>query len=189
LIIDHYSFMSRLAKRPLLLPAGVTATMDGRVVRVKGPKGELFVNLLPGISVVVNESDLVVNVKNEDDNKQRATWGLIWALLRNVIVGVSTGYTKQMEINGVGYKATMEKNQLVLRVGYSHPVNFTPPAGVAVTVDKNIITVTGIDKQLVGQAAANIREIREPEPYKGKGIKYIDEVIRRKAGKVTKAAA
>ena len=154
--------MSRLAKRPLPFPPGVTAVVDGRVVRVKGVKGELFVNLLPGISVVINESDLVVNVKNQADPKQSATWGLVWALLRNVIAGVSTGYTKQLEINGVGFKASMEKNQLVLRVGYSHPVNFTPPAGVAVTVDKNIITVTGIDKQLVGQVAANITALCAP---------------------------
>jgi large subunit ribosomal protein L6 len=181
--------MSRLAKRPLPLPANVTATVDGKIVRVKGPKGELMVTLLPGTSVSVADGAISVSTKNETDPKQRATWGLIWALLRNVLVGVSTGYTKQLEINGVGYKAAVEKNQLVLRVGFSHPVNFTPPAGVAVTVEKNVITVTGIDKQLVGQVAANIREIKEPEPYKGKGIKYMDEVIRRKAGKVTKSAA
>ncbi len=181
--------MSRLAKRPLPLPAGVTATVDSGSVRVKGPKGELAVQLMPGVSVAVADGALQVSIRDGMSTKEIATWGLVWALLRNVIAGVSTGYTKQLEINGVGYKAAVEGKGLVLRVGYSHPVTFIPPAGVAVSVEKNVITVAGIDKQLVGQAAANIREVRPPEPYKGKGIKYSDETIRRKAGKVTKSSA
>ncbi len=181
--------MSRLAKRPLPLPTGVTATVESGNVRVKGPKGELVVRLLPGITVTQAEDGLHVAIREDVSTIQRATWGLVWALLRNVITGVSTGYVKQLEINGVGYKAAIEGKNLVLRVGFSHPVNFTPPVGVAVSVEKNVITIAGIDKQLVGQVAANIREVRPPEPYKGKGIKYMDEVIRRKAGKVTKSAS
>lgn len=181
--------MSRLAKRPLPLPAGVTATVDSGSVRVKGPKGELAVALLPGVSVAVEGSALQVSMREGVSTTQFATWGLVWALLRNVITGVSQGYAKQLEINGVGYRAAVEGKDLVLRVGFSHPVTFTPPAGVAIAVEKNLITVSGIDKQLVGQAAANIREIKPPEPYKGKGIKYVDETIRRKAGKVTKSSS
>lgn len=181
--------MSRLAKRPLPLPTGVTATVDSGSVRVKGPKGELAVKLMPGVSVTSAEGSLHVAVRDGMSTKDLATWGLVWALLRNVITGVSEGYSKQLEINGVGYRAGIEGKALVLRVGFSHPVTFNPPAGVAVGVEKNVITISGIDKQLVGQVAANIREIRPPEPYKGKGIKYTDETIRRKAGKVTKSSS
>lgn len=181
--------MSRLAKRPLTLPNGVTAVITGETVTLKGPKGELTVKLLPAAKVEQTAAGLQVTVKNPENIKQRAVWGLSWALLRNMIEGVHKGYTKQLEINGVGFKAAIVKNQLELRVGFSHPVYFTPPTDVKVEVDKNIITISGIDKQLVGQVAADIRAIKKPEPYKGKGIKYVTEVIRRKAGKVAKAAA
>lgn len=170
------------------MPAGVTMTIGQTDVRFKGPKGELTVTIPAGVQVQQTEAGVMVTVKNSKNVRQRAVWGLVWALLRNMIVGVSSGYIKQLEINGVGFKASIVKNQLELRVGFSHPVFFTPPAGVKVETDKNIITISGIDKQLVGQAAADIRAIKPPEPYKGKGIKYVNEVIRRKAGKVAKSA-
>lgn len=181
--------MSRLAKRPLILPSGVTAAIADNSVTLKGPRGELTTKLLPVAKVEQTADSLQVTVKNPANIKQRAVWGLSWALLRNMIIGVSQGYTKQLEINGVGFKAAMVQNQLELRVGFSYSVYFTPPPGVKIEVEKNIITITGIDKQLVGQVTADIRAIKKPEPYKGKGIKYVTEVIRRKAGKVAKAAA
>ncbi len=180
--------MSRIGKLPIPIPDGVTASITDARIDVKGPKGTLGLDIPAGVTVTQTDQQLTVSVKQPDQQTQRALWGLIRVLVRNLVVGVSQGFTKQLEINGVGYRATVNGSNLVLNVGFSHPVDFTIPAGIDIKVEKNVIAVSGIDKQLVGETAAKIRSIRKPEPYKGKGIKYVDETIRRKAGKVVKAA-
>lgn len=175
--------MSRIGKNPIIIPAGVQVTLDALEIKVKGPKGELAQALHRQVKVEQQEQSLMVTVKNPEDKKQRALWGLYRSLIQNMVVGVNEGYKKELEINGVGFKAEVRGNVLVLNVGYSHPVDFSIPAGIKIEVNKNVITVTGIDKQFVGEIAANIRKIRKPEPYNGKGIKYLDEVIKRKVGK------
>ncbi len=143
--------------------------------------------LHPKVKVEMKDNEITVSVGNQENKQQRALWGLFRALINNMVVGVTTGFTKILEINGVGYKAAMSGRKLVLNLGYSHPIELEVPAGLEAKVEKNVITVTGADRQVVGQFCAVIRSKREPEPYKGKGIKYQDEVIRRKAGKVVKA--
>ncbi|MGI6103119.1 MAG: 50S ribosomal protein L6 [Patescibacteria group bacterium] len=180
--------MSRIGKRPIHVPADVTVTVDGKDLIAKGPKGELRLALPP--YAVVEQADSVITVTTSGGGKRaKAFHGLSTRLIANVVTGVSNGYTKSLEINGVGYRAAMQGKTLVLNVGYSHPVNFDVPEGIEITVQKNVITVTGIDKQLVGQVATNIRRVRPPEPYKGKGIRYSDEIVQRKAGKAAKAGA
>ena len=181
--------MSRLAKKPIELPQGVTCEVSEDLITVKGAKGQLQMPVNPRVSVVVADNLVTLTVADPEDIELKAHWGLIASLLTNMIVGVTEGYEKKLEINGVGYKAQIKGKNLELNVGYSHSVEYKVPEDVAVAVDKNIISVSGIDKQRVGQIAAEIRAVKKPEPYKGKGIKYIDEVIRRKAGKVGKAAA
>lgn len=182
--------MSRIGKQPIPIPDGVTVTVKAPVVTVQGPKGSLSCTLHRVASTTVADGVITVTVKDPDDAKQRALWGLSRNLIRNMVEGVQQGFSRQLEINGIGYKAAVGKGELVLNVGYSHPVSFRLPAGVEVVVEKNIITIRGIDKQVVGQVAAQIRAVRPPEPYKGKGIKYLEEVIVKKAGKAaTKAAA
>ncbi|MGB0757782.1 MAG: 50S ribosomal protein L6 [Patescibacteria group bacterium] len=181
--------MSRLAKKPIEIPNGVTVTVADGEVRVKGPKGELSMPENHRVAMAVTDKDITLTIADEKDKEQRAHWGLIASLVKNMMVGVTEGYEKKLEINGVGFKAQMKGKDLELNVGFSHPVTYKIVEGVKVEVDKNVISVSGIDKQLVGQVAAEIRAVKKPEPYKGKGIKYIDEVIRRKAGKVGKAAA
>jgi len=175
--------MSRIGKQPIPVPETVQVTLENGRVGVKGPKGELSRNIPAEVKVVQEEKILKVSVANPDEKSNRAIWGLFQRLINNMVIGVVQGFEKKLEINGVGYQATVKGNDLVLNVGYSHPVNFPIPEGIIITTDKNIITVSGIDKQLVGEVAAQIRGIRQPEPYKGKRIKYLDEVIRRKAGK------
>lgn len=175
--------MSRVGKQPIEVPTGVQINLDGLDLKVKGPKGELSLQIHPSISVEQKENQLLVTIKNKSDKKARALWGLVRSLVNNLVVGVTEGFEKKLEINGVGYKASVSGNKLVLNVGYSHPVEFNLPEGINAAVEKNEITITGIDKQQVGEVAANIRKIRKPEPYKGKGIKYADEVIRKKVGK------
>ncbi|PIR93701.1 50S ribosomal protein L6 [Candidatus Falkowbacteria bacterium CG10_big_fil_rev_8_21_14_0_10_39_11] len=175
--------MSRVGKNPIIVPDGVTVTIGDNQVHVKGPNGELTEVIHPSVIIEQNDKELIVKVNDENNPKERALWGLFRSLVNNLIVGVTEGYKKELEINGVGYRAEVKGNVVVLNVGYSHQVEFALPDGVKVNVEKNIITISGINKQLVGQVAANIRKIRKPEPYKGKGIKYIDEVIRRKVGK------
>lgn len=181
--------MSRIGKKPIVIPAGVTVTITPQLVTVKGTKGELQVPLHRHVTVTQIDSQLEVTVKNPDEKFDRSLWGLSRALVANSIIGVSQGFEKRMEINGVGYKAVPKGQTLELALGFSHPVIFPLPAGISAKVEKNVIIISGIDKQLVGESAAQIRAYRKPEPYKGKGIKYADEVIRRKAGKVVKAAA
>lgn len=185
--------MSRIGKKPIKIPKDVTATLSGHNLVIKGPKGELALKLHPKVSIEIiedgEEKKLLVKVVSPDNVEDRALWGLFRALIENNMVGVTSGYRKQLEINGVGYRVAQTGNKLKLEVGFSHPVDFSVPEGVKLSVEKNIITIDGIDKQLVGEVAAQIRRIKPPEPYKGKGIKYSDEIIRRKAGKAMKGAS
>ncbi len=175
--------MSRLGKLPIELPQGVTLEAADEKITVKGPKGVLSERAHASVRVVQEGQNILVSVQDPEDNKERALWGLYWSLIRNMVIGVTQGYEKKLEINGVGYRAAVSGQTLTVSAGYSHQVPFKLPDGVNASVAANIITISGIDKQLVGETAARIRKIRKPEPYKGKGIKYVDETIRRKAGK------
>jgi len=181
--------MSRIGRKNINLPQDVSVVIDGSAVHVKGPKGELQRTFPKGVSFAQEEKQVIVTIVDPENRQQRAFWGLSRALLANMVDGVSRGFEKKLEIKGVGYRAEMKGTTLVLHVGFSHPVEFAPQDGIAISIDKNIISVTGIDKQAVGEAAANIRKVRKPEPYKGKGIRYVDEQVRQKAGKVVKSAA
>lgn len=163
-------------------------TVADGVVKAKGSKGELELRLHPNVRVAREGEQLVVTVKHPDEKSDRSKWGLFRALLQNLITGVSEGYEKRLEVNGVGFKVQVQGKDLVLHLGFSHPIEYPIPEGIAIQVEKNVIVISGIDKQLVGETAAQIRALKKPEPYKGKGIKYADETIRRKAGKVVKAA-
>ena len=180
--------MSRVGKNPVPIPAGVTVNVtDGNFVTVKGPKGELKKQLSPLVDIKVEAEQAVVTRAN-DSKKLRELHGLTRSLLNNMVVGVTQGFEKQLEINGVGYRAQKQGKKLVLNLGYSQPVEMEDPEGLESVVEDNKITVKGIEKDKVGQYAAQIREKRKPEPYKGKGIKYADEHIRRKVGKTGAAA-
>jgi large subunit ribosomal protein L6 len=179
--------MSRIGKKPISVPGGVTITVgENNYVTVKGPKGTLSQQLPPDIAI--NQDNGTVNVTRPSDEKQhKALHGLTRSLLNNMVVGVSTGFQKVLEINGVGYRATKTGRNLTMALGFSHPVIVEAPEGIDLnTGERNTVIVSGADKQLVGEVAANIRGLRPPEPYKGKGIKYSTEVIRRKAGKAGK---
>jgi large subunit ribosomal protein L6 len=184
--------MSRIGKNPVVIPTGVTVTKNAEgVLIVKGPKGELQWKYNPEITVTVNENDIVVS-KTEENRTQRSLHGLTRTLIQNMVTGVTKGFTKTLEVNGVGYRIAVQGSNLVLNLGFSHPINYKIPTGITMKVDeekKNILYVSGVDKQLVGQVSAEIRSYREPEPYLGKGIKYSDEHIRRKAGKAAGKAA
>ena len=175
--------MSRIGKKPIQIPEGVTCEITGNTVVVKGPKGELSVTLPSNI--IIKKEDNIVTFDNTQDTKPgRSAWGMSRAIVSNMVEGVTKGYEKTLELVGVGYRAMQNGNGLTINIGYSKPVQFVPPEGVAVKVDEaGLILVSGIDKQLVGLVAADIRSIRSPEPYKGKGIKYQNEYIRRKVGK------
>ena len=178
--------MSRIGRLPVAIPAGVTVTIaENNKVTVKGPKGELTREFVPEMTIEEKEGHIVVTRPN-DLKRNKALHGLTRSLINNMVTGVSNGYEKTLEINGVGYRAAKQGKKLVLTLGYSHPVEMEDPDGVETTVDGNKIVVKGIDKEKVGQYAAEIREKRKPEPYKGKGIKYADETIRRKVGKTGK---
>ena len=178
--------MSRIGKMPIVLPAGVSATINGHAVEIKGPKGTLSREFSDKIDIELEDGVLKV-IRHSDEPEERSLHGLTRALLNNMVVGVSTGFEKRLTLVGVGYRAAKQGKKLTLSLGYSHPVEMEDPEGIEVTVDgQNLIIVKGIDKEKVGQYAAEIREKRAPEPYKGKGIKYVDEVIRRKVGKTGK---
>jgi len=176
--------MSRIGKKEISVPKGVEVKQDGNAVLVKGPKGSLKTPIVSGISVSV-ENNVVKFERKDEERKTRAFHGLMRALVANNVKGVSEGFKKELDIVGVGYRAEVKGKEVVFQLGYSHPVKFAIPEGIDIAVDAKTghITVTGIDRQKVGQTAAEIRGLREPDPYKGKGIKYSDEVIRRKAGK------
>jgi large subunit ribosomal protein L6 len=175
--------MSRIGKKPVPLPKGVTATVDGKLVKVKGPKGELSVKLVPEVDAKV-EADGITVTPNMAMDRARQMWGLSRTLVNNLVVGVTQGFQQKLEINGVGYRAAVQGKNLNLQLGFSHDVAYPIPAGITITAEKPTqLTVAGIDKQLVGHVAAEIRNYRRPEPYKGKGVKYAEEHIRRKEGK------
>jgi large subunit ribosomal protein L6 len=175
--------MSRLGKLPIELKDGVQARIEDNFIIVKGKKGELKQALSNLIKLEISEQEIKVSIDDLTDKKKRAFWGLYRSLIANMAEGVTNGFKKQMEVNGVGYKANVAGRILNLNVGYSHPVPFALPEGIDAVVEGKIITISGIDKQLVGETSAQIRKVRKPEPYKGKGIKYVDEIIRRKEGK------
>jgi len=178
--------MSRIGRLPVVIPAGVTVDVkEGNDVTVKGPKGTLERTFVPQIGIEVKENEVIVT-RPDDKKENKALHGLTRALIHNMVVGVSEGFKKVLEVNGVGYKAQKQGKKLVLSLGYSHPVEMEDPEGIESAVEGNKITVSGISKEKVGQYAAEIRGKRPPEPYKGKGIKYSDEIIRRKVGKTGK---
>jgi len=175
--------MSRIGKKPIVIPSGVKIEISGPDVTVTGPKGSLKQTIVAGLNIQVNGNELLVLTENQS-RKARSFQGLTRSLLANMVQGVSEGVKKVLEISGLGYKAELDGSTLVLNLGYSHPVRFSLPEGITASVEKNtIVTISGIDKQKIGQVAANIRATRKPEPYKGKGIRYSGEKIRRKAGK------
>lgn len=178
--------MSRIGKKPVTLPKGVKVTVNGAEAVVEGAKGKLSCPIPAGITLDI-QADSITLARANDEAQNRAFHGLTRALLNNAVLGVTEGWKKELDIVGVGYKAAMEGNQLRLDLGYSHPIFFSAPAGITIAVEKTThVTVTGHDRQQVGQVAAEIRQFRKPEPYKGKGVKYTGEVIRRKAGKTGK---
>lgn len=181
--------MSRIGKKPITLPAKVEITIDNQLVTVKGPKGTLSHEVHPDIVVEQEEGQLVVK-RTTDQRQHRALHGLTRSLVANMVTGVSEGFRRSLVIEGVGYSADLRGADLVMKLGYSHEIIVHPPEGISFELPKErrgLINVDGIDKQVVGQVAANIRKLRPPEPYKGKGVRYIDEVIRRKAGKTGKS--
>jgi len=181
--------MSRIGKQKIEIPQGVTIEVKDGLIKVKGPKGELTRKLNDLVKVEIQDNEVKISVAKPEVKKERSLWGTFAAHIINMIKGVTEEFTKELEVNGVGYKVVMQGSDLKIEVGYSHPVIYKVPAGITVTTEKNKIKVTGVDTELVGRVAAEIRKVRKPEPYKGKGIKYVDEVIRRKAGKAAKAAA
>ncbi|MDR3333029.1 MAG: 50S ribosomal protein L6 [Synergistaceae bacterium] len=175
--------MSRIGRKPIPLPKGVDVKIDGSEVTVKGSKGSLSFGIMSGISVSIDDGKVVVKRANDEKNI-KAAHGMTRAILSNMVTGVSQGFEKALEIIGVGYRVQMQGKNLVLALGFSHPIELAPPVGIEIAVDgPTKVIVRGIDKQLVGQVAANIREYRPPEPYKGKGIRYVGEYVIRKAGK------
>ncbi|MFZ5706342.1 MAG: 50S ribosomal protein L6 [Pseudomonadota bacterium] len=175
--------MSRIGKRPVPVPAGVTASLEGKTLSVKGPKGTLTMSLADEVTYAVEEGQISVQPVN-DSKRSRSFWGMQRTMVQNLIVGVTEGYTKTLQITGVGYRANVQGQNLKLQLGYSHDVDFAIPEGITIaTPDQTTVHISGIDKQKVGQVAAEIRRWRKPEPYKGKGIKYAGEYIFRKEGK------
>ncbi|MEL6228514.1 MAG: 50S ribosomal protein L6 [Cyanobacteria bacterium J06627_3] len=178
--------MSRIGKKPVPVPSGVTVSVDSQSVVVKGPKGELSL-VLPGEVDIAQEGEQIVVTRQNDSRTARSCHGLSRTLIANMVEGVSKGFEKRLEIKGVGYRAAVKGKTLTMSLGYSHPVEFEPPAGIEFKVEGNTnVIVTGIDKELVGTVAAKIRDARPPEPYKGKGVRYLGEMVRRKAGKAGK---
>ncbi len=179
--------MSRIGKKPIPLASGVTATLGQGTAIVKGPKGEVSVLVHELMHVEITPTEITVDISDKENKFQKSLWGLTRSLLANAVIGVVTPFEKKLEIIGVAYRAALAGKTLTLSLGFSHPVVIEVPEGLTVSVDKNIISIAGVDKQMVGEFAASVRKLKKPEPYKGKGIKYSDEVVRRKAGKVMKA--
>lgn len=180
--------MSRIGRNPIIIPAGTTVTIEGQTLIAKGAKGELSVLLSPGFTIKQDTEQLIVEqqVQNRITNAQ---FGLMRTLIDNAVQGVTNGFTKKLEMNGVGFRVEKKGNDLQFSLGFSHKIDFTAPEGIELSIEGNIISVNGADKQLVGSVAAQIRALKKPEPYKGKGIKYVGERIRRKAGKAAAKAA
>lgn len=174
--------MSRVGRKQILIPDGVEVKLEGNVIKVKGPKGELSRSFLPEIKIEITGKTMQLSPAIENKNTA-AFWGLTRALVFNMIKGVTDGFEKRLEIQGIGYKAAIEGENIVLNVGFTHQVKIPIPKGIKSSVEKNIIIISGFDKEVVGQLAANVRKAKPMEPYKGKGLKYIDEIVRRKVGK------
>lgn len=170
-----------------MIPAGVTADLKDKTLTVTGPKGTLSLSVHDKVVVAVNGGEINIDIAKKDNKQEKALWGLFRSLVQNMVDGVTKGFEKKLEVNGVGFKVALAGSKLTLNLGFSHPIDVEVPSDLQVAIDKNVITIAGADKQRVGQFAAEVREMKKPEPYKGKGIKYIDEVILRKAGKVVKA--
>ncbi|WP_298028400.1 50S ribosomal protein L6 [uncultured Campylobacter sp.] len=177
--------MSRIGKKPISIPNGVEVKIDGSSLKFKKSNNEKELDLKGHVDVKIEDGKIEFSPKGED-RQSRAYWGTYRALANNIVLGLTEGFSKQLEINGVGYRAAMKGKVLELNLGFSHPINFESPKGIEISVDKNVVTIKGDDKQQVGQVAAEIRGFRPPEPYKGKGIKYLEERIIRKAGKTAK---
>ena len=176
--------MSRIGSQPIEIPQGVEVKIEGQIVTVKGPKGELLRKVQPDLDIQQNENKIIVTLKDTNaPPKTKALWGTTRTLIQNMVIGVTEGFEKKLEIEGLGYKGSVEGKDLTLQVGFTHPVKIEAPEGIKFSIEKNVIIVSGIDKELVGQTAARIKKVRKPEPYKGKGIRYMGEVVRRKAGK------
>lgn len=181
--------MSKIGKKPIKIPEGVTVNVGGNEVTVRGPKGELRRGLPADFSIVIEGNTLQVNAPETLKKNTRALWGTLRAHVANMVKGVSEGFEKKLEFEGIGYRTEVSGGELILSVGFTHPVRLKIPEGVSVSVSKNTILVSGIDKEKVGKFAAEIRKVRPPEPYKGTGIRYVGEIIRRKAGKKLAGAA
>ncbi len=179
--------MSRIGKKIVVLPSGVKAELKDLSLVVTGPKGSVAVLVHPKVHVNIAEKQITVDVEHTENKLEKSLWGLTRSLIANAVLGATSGFEKKLEINGVGFRGAVAGDKITLSLGFSHPVEVRVPKGITAAIEKNIITISGIDKQLVGEFAAKIRGLKKPEPYKGKGIKYIDETIRRKAGKVMKA--
>jgi len=175
--------MSRLGKLPIVLPAGTAAVLKDEILTITGPKGQLQQAIPPEVQITIDQDKILVSVANQENRQERALWGLFHRLIGNMVTGVTSGHEKKLEINGVGYRVNLAGQKLIFSLGFSHPVEFVLPSGITAAVEGNVVTIAGQDKQLVGEVAAQIRRLRPPEPYKGKGIKYVDEVVRRKVGK------
>jgi large subunit ribosomal protein L6 len=174
--------MSRIGKKPIIIPKEVDLKIEGQEVKVKGPKGELSLEVKPEVKLEFEDNKLTLKIEKQNE-QVRAYWGLFRALINNAVLGVTNGFTKKLEIQGVGYRAKLEDDKMILELGFSHSIEFEKPENIDFIIEKNIITISGIDKQAVGQTAAEIRDLRPPEPYKGKGIRYLGEEVRKKAGK------
>ncbi|MGA2911117.1 MAG: 50S ribosomal protein L6 [Candidatus Levyibacteriota bacterium] len=179
--------MSKIARKPVVLKAGVSVVLEGSKAKVSGPKGELSFVIPAGIKIAVANGQIIVSQEKKNDAETNALFGLTRSMLNNLVQGVTEGFEKKLELSGVGYRAQAEGNTLTLALGFSHPVVVKVEQGITFAVNENIITISGIDKALVGDTAAKVRAIRPPEPYKGKGIKYVGEHVRRKVGKAAKA--
>jgi len=174
--------MSRIGKQPVSIPSGIEVSLDGGVISFKKGNVTKELNTKDLVDVKIENNEIVFSPKG-DDRESRAFWGTFRSLSNNIVIGLTDGYEKKLEINGVGYKAAVQGNKLVLNLGHSHPIDYEFPKDVQISVEKNLVTIKGDDKQVIGQIAAEIRSFRPPEPYKGKGVKYLEEVIIRKAGK------
>ncbi|MEK7553317.1 MAG: 50S ribosomal protein L6 [Patescibacteria group bacterium] len=174
--------MSKIGKRPIIIPEDVDVEINGDVFNFKGKNGEFSLKIMSGVKVDIQDKKIMVSILDESQ-QSKANWGTMRALMNNAIIGVKEGFEKILEIEGVGYRASMDGNNLLLNLGFSHPIKVAPQKGIKIVVDKNTIKISGIDKFLVGQTAAEIRAFKKPEPYKGKGIRYQGEIIKRKEGK------
>jgi large subunit ribosomal protein L6 len=175
--------MSRIGKKPIVIPSGVEVKIEKDLMKFKGPKGELKLAIHPVIKVEIKDNQIILTVANQEDKNEKSLWGLFNRLVNNMVVGVTEGFTKKLEVVGVGFRVALQGQKLVLNLGFSHQVEYVLPQGISGSLEKNTIILTGIDKYLLGETAAQIRRIKKPEPYKGKGIRYVDEVVKKKVGK------